>query len=124
MTEGVRYLFAGAITNVVVLLLYYGLTFGALLSPSVALATASLAGVPVGYLTHALYTFPGGGLNGAAFIAYAGTYLWSALFQWGFLMLFWGVLGFNHAFVVLVGLGSATAMSFMLQRHWVFHARG
>ena len=124
MTERARYLVAGAATNVVVLALYYELTLGEWLRPTVALPIASLAGVAIGYGVHGLYTFRVRNLQGSALIKFAATYAWSALFQWAFLMLFHGVLGFNHAIIVLLGLGWATAMSYLLQRDWVFRARG
>ena len=124
MREGVRYLVAGAATNVVVLAIYFGLSLGAGLRPVVALPAASLVGVAVGYVVHSLYTFRSGNLERPALVKYAATYAWSALFQWAFLMLFHDVFGFHHALVVLMGVGWATAMSFLLQRNWVFRARG
>lgn len=122
MTEGVRYLIAGAATNLAIFALYYELSLGAWLRPTSALPVASLAGVAVGYIAHRLYTFRASNLQGPALVKYAAAYAWSALFQFAFLMLFHGVLGFNHAIIVLVGLGAAAVMSFLLQRNWVFHA--
>ena len=124
MTESFRYLVVGAATNVVVLAICYELRLGAWLLPTVTLPVASLVGVALGYITHFLYTFRASNLQGPALVNYAATYAWSALLQWAFLMLFYGVFGFNHAITVLMGLGWATAMSFVLQRNWVFRARG
>ena len=124
MTQGVRYLVAGAATNIVVLAIYFQLSLSGWLLPVVALPVASLVGVAVGFAAQGLYTFRGSELHGPALPKYAATYAWSALFQWVFLMLFHDALGFHHAAVVVIGLGSAAAISFLLQRDWVFSARG
>ncbi|WP_373867437.1 GtrA family protein [Microvirga aerophila] len=119
-----RYLAVGLGTNLFVLAIYYGASLGAGLPPKTSLAVASAIGFVVSFAANRFWAFRFTGDGPRAFLRYAASYVGSFGLQWLILYLGVDIFRLPHSWVVLFGLGCATAGVYVLQRYWVFPAKG
>jgi putative flippase GtrA len=115
-----RYLVVGAGTNLLALTIYYGLSLGAGVASELSLTVASGLAFLVSYVANRVWSFRFAGNSASSLVRYTIGYLGSFGVQMLILVIGVEFFGLPHQWVVLFGLGCATAAFYLLQRFWVF----
>lgn len=115
-----RYIVVGIGSNLLFLMIYYGLSLGFGLQHKFSLTLSSGIGFVVSYSANRMWSFNYHGSSARALWRYIIGYLGSFGLQWVILVIGVDFLNFSHVWVVLVGLAVAAIGFFLLQRYWVF----
>jgi putative flippase GtrA len=116
-----RWLIVGVTTNVALYVAYLALT-RSLLTPKVAMTVVYATGVIIGFIANRSWSFGHTGPARSAFLRYVAAYVLGYVVNWLGLHVGIAVLGVPHEIVQAVMILVVAAMTFVLQKYYVFAA--
>jgi len=117
--QGFRYIVVGGSSNIILYLVYLGLTIVGM-GHKLAMTLVYVLGVSLTYALNKNWTFAHRGYSGSVFFRYLISYGSCYLFQLSMLYLFVDRLGMYHAIVQAIAVVLVACLSFALQKYWVF----
>lgn len=119
--EFTRWLIVGVTTNLTLYLAYLALT-RSLTTPKLAMTVVYVAGVVIGFIANRSWSFGHTGPARSAFLRYVAAYVIGYVVNWLGLHVGIAVLGVPHEIVQAVMILTVAAMTFVMQKYYVFAA--
>jgi len=119
----IRFGIVGLTSNLVLYLLYLGLTFLGL-GHKFSMSLIYIFGILQTFVLNKKWTFSHHGYLGATFVRYIGIYAVGYLINLGVLMVMVDRFGYSHEWVQGITVLMVGVLLFAMQRAWVFRSQG